>query len=180
MKFTATPLNDAYLIDLETREDERGFFARYFCEKEFSDAGLNTTWVQVNNSLSKTVGTLRGLHYQISPHSEIKVVRCIKGAIWDVIVDMRNDSSTFGQWYGTELNSNNRTMMYVPKGFAHGFITLQPDSEIIYMVSNSYEPLSERTLIWSDETVAINWPITPLIISDKDKMGRQFNDLVKI
>ncbi|MFZ4671053.1 MAG: dTDP-4-dehydrorhamnose 3,5-epimerase [Flavobacterium sp.] len=180
MKFTATPLNDAYLIDLETREDERGFFARYFCEKEFCDAGLNTTWVQVNNSLSKTVGTLRGLHYQILPHSEVKIVRCIKGAIWDVIVDMRNDSTTFGQWYGTELNSNNRTMMYVPKGFAHGFVTLQPDSEIIYMVSNRYEPLSERTLIWSDETVAINWPITPLIISDKDKMGQQFKDLVKI
>ena len=171
MYFTQIYLEGAYTIDLERREDERGFFARYFCEKEFAEIGLSTRWVQMNNSLSRERGTLRGLHFQCPPMAEVKVVRCLRGAIWDVIVDVRKESVTFGKWYGAELNEKNRTMMYVPEGFAHGFISLQRDSEILYMVSKSYAPDYEQTLNWNDQDVGIDWPIEPLVISEKDKHG---------
>ncbi len=168
MKYTETPLLDSYLIDLEPHTDERGFFSRYFCEHEFLARGLNTTWVQINNSLSIEAGTLRGLHFQRSPKAEVKMVRCIQGAIWDVIVDLRENSETFGEWFGAELTAQNRTMMYVPKGFAHGFISLQNNSEILYLVSEFYTPEIEGTLLWSDPTVAIQWPMSPKYISKKD------------
>lgn len=171
MKFQETILKGNYLIDLDKHEDERGFFARYFCEKEFSKQGLNTRWVQINNSASKDTGTLRGLHYQREPSAEVKLIRCLKGAIWDVVVDLRAESETFGKWFGEKLSDKNRTMMYVPKGFAHGFISLQPNSEILYLVSNFYEPSEEGTLIWNDTDVAINWPLAAKIISSKDKLA---------
>ncbi len=152
-------------------KDQRGFFARLFCEKEFKERNLNFKWVNINNSLSNQVGTLRGLHMQTEPMQEVKLIRCIKGAIWDVAVDLRRDSSTFGQWEGIELNDENRLMFYVPKGFAHGFITLREKTEIVYLNSEFYAPESEITLLWSDPLVNIHWPFTPKIISEKDKKG---------
>ena len=177
MKFTETKLGGSFLIDLEKREDERGFFGRYYCQNEFSERDLNTTWVQINNSSNKYQGTLRGIHFQRAPYSEVKLVRCIKGAIWDVIVDLRNHSETFGQWYGAKLTEENRTMMYVPKGFGHGFITLQDSSEIIYLVSDFYNPDSEGDLHWSDPDVGIKWPLQPKIISSKDRCASSLIDL---
>lgn len=168
MIFNETPLQGAYLINLQKRQDDRGFFARYFCNNEFRQYELETNWVQANNSLSIEKGTLRGLHYQQSPNSEVKLVRCIRGKIWDVIVDIRLNSDTYGKWFGAELNDENRTMMYVPKGFAHGFISLENKSEILYMVSSYYNLESERTLRWNDKFHKIEWPIQPSLISDKD------------
>ena len=165
------------MIDLDLREDERGFFARYFCEKEFSNAGLNTRWVQINNSMSCDVGTLRGLHFQCPPNAEVKLVRCIRGSIWDVVVDLRKGSNTYGKWFGVTLSDKNRTMMYVPKGFAHGFVSLESDSEIFYLVSDFYAPEAEGTLIWNDPDVDIQWPIQPQALSDKDLLGRLLSDI---
>lgn len=171
MIFKSTPLQGNFLVDLSLHEDERGFFARYFCEKKFSEKGLNTRWVQINNSFSRQVGTLRGLHFQLYPHAEVKLVRCLRGAIWDVVVDLRGSSDTYGKWFGTKLSAANRTMMYVPKGFAHGFISLEPDAEILYLVSDFYAPTQERTLLWSDPRLKIKWPIKPAIVSQKDSRG---------
>jgi dTDP-4-dehydrorhamnose 3,5-epimerase len=175
MKFTPAPLEGAYLIDLEKRGDDRGFFARLFCEKEFQAHGLPHHLVQVNNSASSEQGTLRGLHFQLSPKQEDKVVRCIRGALWDVILDLRVDSSTFGQWFGHTLSADNRTMMFVPKGFAHGFITLEPNSEVIYFASECYAPESERCVRWNDPMFAIRWPAQPSVISEKDATARDFD-----
>jgi dTDP-4-dehydrorhamnose 3,5-epimerase len=178
MKFSKTPLLGSYLIDLDIKSDDRGFFARYFCENEFREQGLNTKWVQINNSHSIKRGTLRGLHIQNHPKSEIKLVRCIQGSIWDVIVDVRKNSNTFGKWFGAEITAANRTMMYVPKGFAHGFITLEPNTEIIYLVSEFYSISDEKTIIWSDQNLDIKWPIKPCVISEKDLQGKYFNDKI--
>jgi dTDP-4-dehydrorhamnose 3,5-epimerase len=171
MIFKKTTLPDIYLVDLDRYEDKRGFFARYFCKKEFSKRGLNAKWVQINNSMNKKIGTLRGLHFQKYPNSEVKLVRCIKGSVWDVVVDLRKNSKTFGKWFGSKLTEVNRRMMYVPKGFAHGFISLKPYSEIIYLASDYYEPNLEVTLHWNDPDIAIKWPIKPRIISKKDSSG---------
>ena len=179
MKFTQTPLDGNFIIDLEPHSDERGFFARYFCSDEFAAQGLNTVWVQINNSFSKTSGTMRGLHYQSQPHSEVKLVRCVAGAIWDVVVDMRQGSQTLGQWFGKTLSVENRSMMYVPKGFAHGFVTLEPNTEIIYLVSEFYSPESECTLLWNDPELAIQWPFAPTVISDKDRNASFYRDIIK-
>jgi dTDP-4-dehydrorhamnose 3,5-epimerase len=180
MKYTETPLRGSYLIDLQPVTDERGFFARYYCEHEFQAQGLNTIWLQINNSLSVETGTLRGLHFQKKPNTEVKMVRCLQGAIWDVIVDVRAGSITFGKWFGAELTAQNRTMMYVPEGFAHGFISLRKNSEILYLVSESYSPSSEVTLSWNDPLVNIRWPIKPKFISEKDKAGKPLNLLYQI
>jgi len=171
VKILPTNISGSYLIDLDLISDDRGFFARYFCEKEFSKYHLNTSWVQINNSMSLKTGTLRGLHFQSPPKSEVKLVRCLRGAIWDVIVDLRKNSDSYGKWFGANLTEENRTMMYVPKGFAHGFITLQPDTEILYLVSEFYEPEFEQTLIWNDPDIAIQWPLDPQVISQKDLSG---------
>jgi dTDP-4-dehydrorhamnose 3,5-epimerase len=180
MKYTETPLLGSYLIDLEPRADERGFFARYFCEHEFLAQGLNTSWVQINTSLSIETGTLRGLHFQRQPHAEVKMVRCLQGAIWDVIVDLRAGSMTFGKWFGAELTAQNRTMMYVPKGFAHGFISLQANSEILYLVSDFYSQTEEGTLLWSDQEVAIKWPMQPLQMSVKDAAAENLSNILPV
>ena len=180
MIFKQTKLKGNYLIDLEIKKDERGFFARYFCEQEFLKQGLNTKWVQANNSLSNEVGTLRGLHYQREPNTEVKLVRCLKGSIWDVVVDLRDGSETFGEWFGAKLSDENRTMMYVPKGFAHGFVSLEPNTEILYLVSNFYSLKSEDILIWNDKRVGIDWPINPKAISSKDLSGISLDDTIPI
>jgi len=180
MRFERTTIKDNFLINLEKKEDNRGFFARYFCEKEFSEQGLNVRWVQINNSATKEAGTLRGLHYQQEPNAEVKLIRCLKGTIWDVVVDLRADSVSFGRWFGAKLSDKNRTMMYVPKGFAHGFISLEPDTEILYLVSDFYAPDAEGTLIWNDPDVAIKWPVAPKVISDKDKSAQPLKKIKPI
>ncbi len=175
MKFHETPLNGAYLIELERRGDDRGFFARFFCEKEFAAAGAETRFVQINNSLSARKGTLRGMHYQLAPSAEVKVVRCLKGSLYDVIADLRPDSPTFGQWFGAELNAENRLMMYVPRGCAHGLLTLADDTEALYLVSDSYAADRERGIRWNDPWLGIEWPIAPVEISPKDRAWPDFD-----
>lgn len=175
MLFHPNPLPGSYLIDLEKKGDERGFFARVFCTKEFENLGLESSFIQVNNSLSAKKGTLRGIHYQLAPKGEVKLVRCVKGSLYDVIIDLRKESKTFGQWFGAELSAENRRMMYVPKGFGHAFLTLEDDSEALYMVSESYSPEHERGIRWNDQRFAIKWPISPEVISEKDNSHRDFD-----
>jgi dTDP-4-dehydrorhamnose 3,5-epimerase len=174
MHFHESPLPGAYLIELDKKGDDRGFFARVYCQHEFAERGLVTEFVQVNNSLSADRGTLRGMHYQIEPHSECKVVRCIRGALWDCIIDLRSDSPTFGHWYGEQLSAENRRMMYVPKGFAHGFITLTDDVEAFYFVDAFYAPRAERGIRWNDPCFGIKWPMDPIVMSDKDQAWPDF------
>jgi dTDP-4-dehydrorhamnose 3,5-epimerase len=175
MIFRPTPIAGAFVIDLEKRGDERGFFARAFCQTEFAQAGLATNFVQANDSLSATRGTLRGMHYQLAPKAETKVIRCIQGALWDCILDLRPASPTFGQWFGEELTAANRRTLYAPKGCAHGFITLSDQCEAWYLVDEFYSPEQERGVRWDDPQFAIQWPIPPVVISDKDKNWPDFN-----
>jgi dTDP-4-dehydrorhamnose 3,5-epimerase len=175
MRFTQTPLAGAYLIEIEPRGDERGFFARAFCQNEFAEHGLESQFVQVNNSLSAQRGTLRGMHYQLEPAAEVKVMRCIAGALWDAIIDLRPGSATFGQWFGAELTADNRRMLYAPRGFAHGFITLTDNAEVFYLVSNFYAPERERGIRWNDPRFGIDWPIAPTVLSDKDRDRADFD-----
>jgi dTDP-4-dehydrorhamnose 3,5-epimerase len=175
MKFLPTPLVGAHLIELERRGDDRGFFARLFCENEFGGAGLVTRFVQANNSLSAKKGTLRGLHYQLAPSAEVKVIRCIKGALFDVIIDIRPDSPSYGKWFGAELNDENRLMMYAPRGFAHAILTLRDDTEALYFVSNPYAPAEERGIRFDDPKFGIEWPIEPVEISAKDRAWPDFD-----
>ena len=176
MRFTETPLKGAYLIDLEKRGDERGFFARFFCENEFAQQNLEARFVQINNSLSAQRGTLRGMHYQLPPNGEVKVVRCIRGSLFDVIVDLRPKSSTYLKWFGHDLTAENRTMMYVPVGFAHGFLTTSDDAEALYLVSSFYSPGDERGLRYNDPTMGIQWPFEPAVVSAKDVAHPDFSD----
>ena len=175
MLFTEAPLRGAYLIDLEKKGDDRGFFARAFCVNELGRHGLVRQFVQVNDSQSAQRGTLRGMHYQLAPKAETKMVRCIRGALYDVILDLRPDSPTFGDSFGAEISAENRRMMYVPKGFAHGFITLADDTEAFYFVDEFYAPDRERGIRWNDPRFRIAWPIPPLVLSDKDKKHRDFD-----
>lgn len=166
--FHETPLQDVFLIEPEKRGDERGFFARVFCEDEFAARGLETRFVQANNSLTAKKGTLRGMHYQLPPASEVKVVRCIRGGFHDLIVDLRPDSASFGKWFGADLTAENRMMMYVPRGFAHGFVTLTDDAEAYYLVSAPYSPQQERGLRFDDPWFSAEWPVRPTEVSAKD------------
>lgn len=175
MIFNQTPLDGSYTIEIEKRGDDRGFFARLFCEREFAQHGLEARFVQINNSLSAKRGTLRGLHYQLPPAAEVKVVRCVRGALWDVILDLRAGSPTFGKWFGSELSADNRRMMYVPRGFAHGFITLTDDAEAIYLVSDFYSPDNERGVRFDDPGHEIAWPINPAEVSEKDRKWPDLN-----
>lgn len=175
MKFNQTPLSGAYTIELEKRGDDRGFFARFFCSEEFAGQGLHNSFVQINNSLTGKKGTLRGMHYQLMPSAEVKVVRCIKGALYDVILDLRPASPTFGQWFGETLSADNRSMMYCPRGFAHGFITLEDDTEAFYLVSDAYAPDLERGIRFDDARFNIEWPMEPLEISEKDANWPDFD-----
>lgn len=174
MLFSETPLRGAHVIELEKRGDERGFFARLFCQEEFASHGLATRIVQANNSASAHRGTLRGFHYQLAPKAEAKLVRCIRGALHDVIIDLRRDSPTFGRHFGAELTSENRRMLYVPKGFAHAFLTLEDATEVIYLVDEFYSPDRERGIRWNDPKFGIQWPIEPVVISEKDRSYPNF------
>lgn len=175
MIFEQTPIPGAWLVALEPSADERGFFARLFSADEFAAHGLRTTFVQVNDSLSVERGTLRGLHYQLPPAAEAKLVRCVQGALFDVVLDLRPGSATFRRWFGTELSAENRRMMYVPEGCAHGLLTLAPRTEALYFVSAPYSPEHERGIRWDDPAFAIEWPFEPAVISAKDRAQRDFD-----
>jgi len=177
MIFTPTPLAGAYLIDLEKKGDDRGFFARTFCEHEFGEYNLVKHFCQVNNSLSVRKGTLRGMHYQLTPRAETKIVRCIRGALYDMIIDLRQDSPTFAHSFGAELSAENRRIMYVPKGFAHGFLTLTDEAEAFYFVDEFYSPDHERGIRYDDPKFKLQWPARPTVISDKDKSQPDFDPL---
>lgn len=176
MKFIETPLKGCFVIELEKREDERGFFARAFCTKEFGEHGLDSAIVQINNSLSVDKGTLRGMHYQLAPKAETKMVRCIKGSLFDVAVDLRKDSPTFLKWFGTELSAENRKMLFVPKGFAHGFLTLEANTEAFYLVTECYSPEHERGIRYNDPRINIQWAGEPKVVSEKDLKHPDFNE----
>ncbi len=169
MLFKETKLRGAFIVELEPFEDERGFFARSFCKKEFEKQGLNHNIVQCNVSYNKKKGTLRGMHYQVAPHEEAKIVSCTSGALYDVIVDLRVDSVTFKKWIAIELSATNKRMVYIPEGFAHGFQTLQDDTEIFYQMLEYYHPESARAIKWNDPALGIIWPLRDPIMSTKDR-----------
>src|SRR3954471_389681 len=169
MKFSETTLPGVWLIDLELREDERGFLARTYCDNEFAAQGLNTRWPQYNLTLTKKRGTIRGMHYQEEPKPEIKLIRCSAGAIYDVLVDVRRGSPMFGKWQGFELTAQNRKMLYVPAGIAHGFQCMVDNCEVFYQMSEFYVPELARGLRWNDPTVRITWPVSEPTLSDRDK-----------
>jgi dTDP-4-dehydrorhamnose 3,5-epimerase len=158
MLFSPTNLEGSYVIELERRDDDRGFFARAWCEREFAENGLNTRLVQCNVSFNRRRGTLRGMHFQRPPHAEAKLVRCTRGAIHDVIIDLRAGSPTYKQWLGVDLTAENRRMLYVPEGFAHGYQTLVDESEVFYQVSEFYTPEAEGGVRWDDPAFGIVWP----------------------
>jgi dTDP-4-dehydrorhamnose 3,5-epimerase len=168
MIFTETTLKGAFLIEPERRPDERGFFARAWCQQEFAAIGLEPRWVQCNISFNRQRGTLRGMHYQAAPYAEAKLVRCTMGAIHDVIIDLRADSSTFRQWLAVELTADNRLILFIPKGFAHGFQTLTDDTEVFYQMSQFYAPDYARGVRWGDPAFNIPWPADKRIISARD------------
>ena len=168
MKFHQTELEGAYIIELEKLEDDRGFFARTFCQKELQEHGLAPMVAQANVSFNAKAGTLRGMHYQLAPYEETKLIRCTRGALYDVIVDLRPDSASYQRWIGVELTAGNYRMLYVPANFAHGFITLEDNTEAIYFVSEFYTPGSERGLRWDDGQFNIEWPRSVDVISEKD------------
>ncbi len=203
MLFTETKLKGAFLIEPEKLEDERGFFARSFCAREFEEHGLNPRVVQCNISYNVRKGTLRGMHYQVAPYEEAKLVRCTTGGIYDVIIDLRPNSNTYCQWIGFELSSPRSPlptncsplaahssqptahcspltahcyrMLYVPEGFAHGFLTLQDNTEVFYQMSEFYAPDTARGLRWNDPAFGIEWPLEPAVLSEKDRNYPEFS-----
>ncbi|MGD9731214.1 MAG: dTDP-4-dehydrorhamnose 3,5-epimerase [Desulfamplus sp.] len=176
MKFVETPLSGAYEIEIDPFIDDRGLFARTFCKKEFNQIGFDKEIVQINHSLTKNKGTIRGLHYQRPPACEIKIIRCTQGHVFDVMVDLRVDSPTFLKWHSVELSSDNMKMVYIPEGFAHGFQSLTDNVELIYYTSEFYTPECERGLKFDDPALMIKWPLTLSCISTKDKRHLIIND----
>ena len=176
MIFHETTLKDAWLIDLQPRGDDRGIFARTFCHDEFAAHGMETVYVQQNMSVSALRGTLRGMHFQRQPHAEVKVIRCVRGTILDVIVDMRPDSPSYLKHEGFELSAQNRRELYVPRGFAHGFMTLTDDVEVTYLVSAPYTPAAEGGLRYNDPKLGISWPLEVTTISEKDAIWPLLTD----
>jgi|WetSurSiteA1Bulk_404760.scaffolds.fasta_scaffold00183_8 dTDP-4-dehydrorhamnose 3,5-epimerase len=180
MIFTETKLKGAFTIEIKKIGDDRGFFGRSWCKKEMEEHGLEGSIAQINTSLSKFKGTLRGLHFQIAPYQECKMIRCTRGAIFDVIVDLRPGSATFLQWVGEELTMDNHKALYSPKGFAQGFITMTADAEITYFTTDFYAPGMDRGVRWNDPQIGIQWPLQPAIISDKDQTWPDFTlDILK-
>lgn len=174
MQFHSTPIADVFIVDVEPIEDSRGFFARAWCSREFQEQGLKNTIAQCNLSYNYKQGSIRGMHYQLPPHEEVKMVRCISGAIFDVVIDLRKDSPTYKKWFGAELSAANYKMLYVPEGFAHGYQTLEKDSVVFYQVTEYYQPGAERGVRWDDPVFNIAWPLPLSEISDKDKSYPDF------
>ena len=178
MVFTETGLARAFFVDVEPIADERGFFARTWCRRELEARGLNAAFVQGNVSHNRAKGTLRGMHYQEHPHEEPKLVRCTRGAVYDVIIDLRPDSETFLRHAATVLSGDNRRAVYIPEGFAHGFLTLTGDSEVVYEMSQFYHPAAGRGVRWDDPAFAIHWPAPVAVISERDRAYPDFTVLV--
>jgi dTDP-4-dehydrorhamnose 3,5-epimerase len=176
MKFFETPLAGAYVIELEPFQDERGLFARTFCQKELAKIDFTGQIVQINHSLTRQKGMIRGMHYQSPPACEIKIIRCIRGAVFDVMVDLRAGSPTLRLWYGVELSKENMHMVYIPAGFAHGFQALSDNAELIYHHSSFYEPDCEHGLRYDDPALAIEWPLPAGFISARDRNHPFLND----
>jgi dTDP-4-dehydrorhamnose 3,5-epimerase len=175
--FTEIEIPGVYAIDLETTEDERGFFARIWCEREFAERGLATAVSQSSVAFNRERGTLRGMHWQVAPHAETKLVRCTRGAIYDVVVDLRAGSDSFGDWIAVELTYENRRALYVPEGFAHGYQTLAPATEVHYQMSAAYAPEAARGFRWNDPRFGIEWPAARrLVISERDRRWPDFDD----
>lgn len=169
MIFQKTRLQGAYIIEPERLDDERGFFARTYCDREFSEHGIAFKCIQSNISFNRRKGTLRGMHYQLAPHTEAKLVRCTRGAIFDAIVDLRPGSPTYAHWIAAELTADNRKMLFVPEGFAHGFQSLTDDTETHYLMSADYVAASSAGIAWDDPRVAIEWPLADPIVSARDR-----------
>jgi len=174
VKFTETKLKGTFIIDPDFLRDERGFFARTWCRREAEARDLRPDWVQCNVSFNEKKGTLRGMHFQGAPCEEVKLVRCSRGAIYDVVIDLRRESATFAQWTGAELTAENHRMIYVPKGFAHGFLTLQDQSEVFYQMSEFYAPAYAGGVRWNDPAFGIEWPIGVSVMTDKDRTFPDF------
>ena len=168
MKFYTAELEGACIIELEKLKDHRGFFARTWCQKELEEHGLSARIAQANVSFNTRAGTLRGMHYQVAPYEETKLIRCTQGALYDVIIDLRRGSPTYKQWMGVELTAKNYKMLYVPAHFAHGFVTLEDYTEVIYFMSDFYTHGAERGLRWNDPEFGISWPHPVEVISQKD------------
>lgn len=169
MKFSPLTLPGAWLVALELKRDRRGYFARCFDAEKFRELGLETAFEQHSLSFNHVRGTLRGLHYQVPPYDEVKLVRCTRGRLYDVLVDLRRGSSTYGKWAGYELSADEPGALYIPAGLAHGFITLEDETEVHYMIHGPYKPEAARTIRWDDPALAIDWPMTPVVISDNDR-----------
>ncbi len=174
MKFLETKLKGAFVIEPERLKDGRGFFARSWCRREAEAHGLRADWVQCNISFNDKKRTLRGMHFQAPPFEEIKLVRCSRGAIYDVLIDLRSDSPTFGEWIGVELTADNRRMTYVPKGLAHGFLTLEDQTEVFYQMSEFYVPALARGVRWNDPAFGIEWPTEVAVITERDRSYPDF------
>jgi dTDP-4-dehydrorhamnose 3,5-epimerase len=173
-------LKGVFEISLEPLTDHRGFFMRVYDEVFFKNRTIDRNWVQENQSFSKEKGTVRGLHFQFPPHSEAKLVRAINGEVYDVILDLRKNSPTFGEWESFRLSSDNNKMIFIPRGFAHGVCSLSDNCTLLYKVDNYYAPESEGTVRWDDPDLGIDWPVDKCIVSEKDSRGRSFNDFIKI
>lgn len=168
MIFTPTPIPGAWIVDIEPREDARGFFARSWCREEFSRHGLDARLVQCSISFNRRRHTLRGMHYQAEPHQEPKLVRCTRGRMWDVVLDLRRDSPAFRRWHGVELTAENRRALFVPAGCAHGFLTLEDNVEVLYQMGEFYHPESARGVRWNDPAFGIAWPADAPLLSERD------------
>lgn len=176
MEFIKTKFDGVYLIKPKVFQDNRGFFMETYSQKAFAEQGIEANFVQDNHSLSAQKGVLRGLHFQAPPYAQAKLARVTKGSVYDVIVDIRKNSPTYGQWEAFTLSADNFQMLYVPHGFAHGFLTLVDNTEFQYKCDNFYEPSSEQGIIWNDPTLNIDWPIKDVILSEKDKLHPKFQD----
>jgi dTDP-4-dehydrorhamnose 3,5-epimerase len=174
MKFIETSLPGVFVVELEPMADERGFFSRSWCQNEFEAHGLNSLPVQCNISFNNKKGTLRGMHYQVKPSEEAKLIRCTRGAVYDVVIDIRKHSPTFGKWLSFELTEWNRKSLFVPEGFAHGFLTLADNSELLYQMSEFFRPETARGIRWNDPVFEIYWPQEITAISEKDKTYPDF------
>lgn len=174
MKFEETPLGGVYVVETERHADERGFFARTFCRDEFAARSLDARVAQCSVSFNLRRATLRGMHYQAAPYAEAKLVRCTMGAVFDVVVDLRPESQTFKRWFGVELSAANRRALYIPEGFAHGFLTLEDETEVFYQISEFYHPECSRGVRWDDAAFAIAWPFEPRVISERDRAFPDF------
>lgn len=176
MKFTETNIEGVFVIELEPIADERGIFSRIFCQNEFRSVGINKNFVQANYSLTLKKGTVRGLHFQNPPKAESKIIKCLSGRVFDVAVDLRKDSPTFLKWTFVELSKENFRMIYIPEGCAHGFQTLEDNSELLYFHSEYYSPEHERTINYKNKKINIKWPLETTGISEKDLLAKEFPD----